>query len=310
MTSYWWVNQGQSYFQEIGGGYLWAPKKQRDGSSLRSYDLMVELEPGDIVFSHFKGQIQARGIVVSRAASAGQPPDLLKVGENLWNNDGWQIDVEFEVTPKTFSTKENQAVISSHLLSEYPKPISSNGSASQKNYLTRISPKLAMIINESLESGTLNEVKVLESIDALAIDLFDVLGVDLDGLSTEKRQEILARRGQGLFRNRVRNFEKCCRVTRVSDARLLIASHIKPWKDCSDLERLNGANGLLLSPHVDKLFDSGLMTFSGQGKIYFSRKLSTGDIHKWNLQNLSEVGKFTSLQSHFLEFHNDVRFQA
>ena len=44
-------------------------------------------------------------------------------------------------------------------------------------------------------------------------------------------------------------------MTVLERQQFLVASHIKPWRNCDNSERLSGANGLLLSPHVDKLFD-------------------------------------------------------
>ncbi|CAM5798368.1 HNH endonuclease [Rhizobacter fulvus] len=46
---------------------------------------------------------------------------------------------------------------------------------------------------------------------------------------------------------------------------LLIASHIKPWRDSSNVERLDPTNGLLIAVHVDKLFDRHLLSFELQG---------------------------------------------
>ena len=54
---------------------------------------------------------------------------------------------------------------------------------------------------------------------------------------------------------------------------MLIASHIKPWKDSTNTERLDVFNGLLLIPNLDKAFDSGLITFDNNGKIKISSKL-------------------------------------
>ncbi|WP_410488879.1 HNH endonuclease [Aeromonas hydrophila] len=60
--------------------------------------------------------------------------------------------------------------------------------------------------------------------------------------------------------------ESACRVTGVTNKALLIASHIKPWSKCVDNEeRLNGHNGLLPSPHINNLFDHGMLTFSDTG---------------------------------------------
>jgi hypothetical protein len=64
--------------------------------------------------------------------------------------------------------------------------------------------------------------------------------VDSDVEPTFKEQLVKARRGQGVFRSSVLLTETECRVTRVSDPKHLRASHIKPWRDATNAERLNG----------------------------------------------------------------------
>ena len=58
-------------------------------------------------------------------------------------------------------------------------------------------------------------------------------------------------------------------MTRVNEPRHLRASHIKPWRDATDVERLDGSNGLLLSPHIDHLFDEGYLMFSSGQELVF-----------------------------------------
>ena len=86
---------------------------------------MLDIQPGDVVFSHYKGKIVARGFVTKSAISSDQPLDLLKVGEGVWNNDGWLVEVEFLRTSNFFSPKENFPEVLTLLLEEYPKPIAS-----------------------------------------------------------------------------------------------------------------------------------------------------------------------------------------
>src|SRR5579859_882632 len=76
--------------------------------------------------------------------------------------------------------------------------------------------------------------------------------------SRNGRQAIVnARRGQGLFKQRVMAIERRCRVTLVENPLHLVASHCKPWRDATNEERLDGENGLLLTPFIDHLFDRG-----------------------------------------------------
>ena len=78
---------------------------------------------------------------------------------------------------------------------------------------------------------------------------------------TMKEQLVKSRRGQGIFKINVRRNEKACRVTGVTNPRNLRASHIKPWKDCSDMEKLNGCNGFLLGPTLTTYLTEGLFPF-------------------------------------------------
>jgi len=100
---------------------------------------------------------------------------------------------------------------------------------------------------------------------------------------TEKDQLIKSRIGQGRFRNGI--FLDCdfCPITLVKDTRLLVASHIKPWSASSNAERLDPKNGVLLTPTIDKLFDSGFISFSDNREIIISDWLSQDTLQKLNL---------------------------
>lgn len=71
----------------------------------------------------------------------------------------------------------------------------------------------------------------------------------------------------------------------MNDVRFLIASHIKPWKDSSNNERLDENNGFLLCPHHDSVFDKGLISFSDDGKILIWKSI---DARTRRLLNIDE----------------------
>ena len=81
---------------------------------------------------------------------------------------------------------------------------------------------------------------------------------------------VRARKGQGLFKERVGKIESRCRITGVENPVHLVASHCKPWCDSSNAERLNGENGLLLTPSIDHLFDRGFIGFENNGALIIS----------------------------------------
>jgi hypothetical protein len=127
---------------------------------------------------------------------------------------------------------------------------------------------------------------------------------------TQKQQLVLARRGQGVFKANVRLNEMACRLTAVDDPHYLIASHIKPWRDCSDLEKLDGCNGLLLSPHVDRLFDRGLISFADDGAVLKSPALPAEVWTAWGLDGVTSVGAFNPSQRGYLAIHRSTYFKA
>jgi hypothetical protein len=102
--------------------------------------------------------------------------------------------------------------------------------------------------------------------------VFDLEAVRHDSTrnATVIEQLIFARLGQGKFRKALIKEQPTCYVTKFADDRLLVASHIKPWRESSDEERLDPKNGLLLVPQLDRAFDLGMISFSKDGKILIS----------------------------------------
>src|SRR5207237_10324613 len=114
--------------------------------------------------------------------------------------------------------------------------------------------------------------------------------VESDVGPTFREQLVKARRGQGVFRSSVLLTETECRVTHVADAKHLRASHIKPWRDATNAERLNGSNGLLLSPHIDHLFDQGYISFSNSEELLVVPDVRRGLLDAWCIDAGAKIG--------------------
>lgn len=303
---YWWVNQKQTHRHEIGNGFLWSPKKNSDGSTSPFYNFMTEIQPGDIVFSYVNRQIIAVGVATSRAFTSIKPQEFGRAGET-WSSEGWKVDVDFQIVDSPIAPRNHWSIISP-LLPELYSPLQSNGSGNQA-YLFSISTELGALLLNLLGIEELNW-EVL-SLDELKFDESEQEIIrDATIQETLKPTLVLARRGQGKFRERVRNFERSCRVTGVSAEKLLIASHIKPWASSTNEERLSGHNGLFLSPHIDKLFDSGFMSFEDSGKILVSPQLDDDVLSKWHIDTTTRVRRFGADQAYFLEHHRKDVFRA
>ncbi|PWI28883.1 hypothetical protein DI383_14410 [Flavobacteriaceae bacterium LYZ1037] len=127
---------------------------------------------------------------------------------------------------------------------------------------------------------------------------------------TEKNQIIKSRIGQGYFRRSL--IQNCgyCPMTLIDDTRLLTASHIKPWRDCTNEERLNVNNGILLTPTYDRLFDKGYISFRNDKSLIISSLISENNIQKLGLTQNMQIEHLPIVgREIYLEYHRDVILQ-
>lgn len=315
---YWWVNQNQTYRHEVRGGYLWSPKKKKDDSRNPFYEFMREVSPGDLVFSFADTWIRAFGVARSNAYEAPKPSEFGGTGRN-WGNIGWRVDVGFHEVDKGFRPVDWIEKLRPLLPQRYA-PLRPNGHGVQSIYLTEIPEPLAMAMAELLSAEALAFART-EIVDRLVLapsaemvlweeHIAKSIERDADVQATEKEALILSRRGQGLFRSRVAAIESRCRVTSVDRPEHLRASHCKPWRDSSNTERLDGENGLLLTPSIDHLFDRGFISFESSGRLLVSPVAHRPSLQRMGIDVDREVtvGRFTSRQDRYLEFHRDAVF--
>jgi len=121
----------------------------------------------------------------------------------------------------------------------------------------------------------------------------------------EKQTLVMSRRGQGKFKSNVSAIESGCRITGTRVKKHLIASHINPWAKSNDEEKLDGNNGLLLAPHVDHLFNIGLISFKDNGDLMVSSRMSKSILGEWSLPKSKNVGKFNAKQRKYLKMHRE-----
>jgi len=311
--NYWWVNQNQTAEQEIQGGYLWSPKHAKGERTISAYENMKEIEPGDIIFSYYNLCIAHYGIATSRAMSSPKPEEFGKIG-SYWADSGWYVSVQWvPLGPVDRDTVGTQA---SHLFDKFESPFTINYTVKQA-YLFRIARTAADFI---MAQGKISPFEYADQALALEPSFF-VAEQKIDDLVeraieqrtdlaiTEKETIIQARRGQGLFRENLGRIEKACRITQVDDPRILIASHIKPWRACeSTHEKLDGNNGLLLTPTMDRLFDHRYLTFENDGRAVLSKKIQMETYERIGLypQKGLNVGPFNRQQCKYLKYHREI----
>ena len=127
---------------------------------------------------------------------------------------------------------------------------------------------------------------------------------------TERMVLMKAKIGQGAYRDGLmQKYGGKCVITGISQPKLLIASHIKPWIVSTNQERIDVNNGLLLSANMDKLFDSGLMTFENDGRMRISPYLGKENSKLLGVANNMVVDFLPTKELlEYMEYHRDVLF--
>jgi predicted restriction endonuclease len=131
-------------------------------------------------------------------------------------------------------------------------------------------------------------------------DLRDILNVN-EG-ATERVARIVQRLGQGKFRDRLLSLSAECCVTHCRRVELIRASHIKPWAESDNRERVDPYNGLLLMPNLDLAFDRGLISFAADGTLLVSQQLRGEDVALLGIQGGTRI-KVHSRNQKYLRYH-------
>jgi putative restriction endonuclease len=317
---YWWVNQNQTYRHEFAGGYLWSPKRKANGARNPFYEFMREVAPGDVVFSFSDTLIPAIGIARTYCYESPKPQEFGTAGLN-WSAIGWKVDVAFRALDKPIRPSEHMSRLRPLLPEKYFPLNPETGHGLQSVYLTEVPAAMGLALLTLIGSEA---TQVRDAAQAVAtasrespapeptleeweqrVESNIVTSATLT--DTERQALVMARRGQGLFRQQVQKVEKACRITKVDRPEHLIASHAKPWRDSTNDERLDGENGLLLTPTVDHLFDRGFISFEGNGQLIVSPVAHAESLRRMGVDPAKpvSVGAFSEGQRRYLEYHRE-----
>lgn len=178
-----------------------------------------------------------------------------------------------------------------------------NGGSSDIHYGIPFSfesvPSLQKFMSQLLRRPT----DVFEDLEAATYELRKVP-------STERDAIIKSRIGQGPFRDALERYWIGCAITECRVMPVLRASHIKPWRESSNEERLDLYNGLLLTANLDALFDRGLLTFKDDGDALLSSKLLLAEARLLGVDHAFRLKKVDSKHQQYLAFHRANVFIA
>ncbi len=129
-----------------------------------------------------------------------------------------------------------------------------------------------------------------------------------ESVITSSIAEVITRVGQERFRKDLIDYWKGCSLTGCDLISILRASHIKPWKDSNNVERLDVYNGLLLLPTLDVLFDKGYISFSDNGTILISSEIENKQT-EFSLTKENKLSQFKEKHKSYLKYHRENVFK-
>ena len=96
--AYWWVSQNKTFKEEFDGGYLWAPKANKNGRTFHHWDSMSKVRAGDIIFSYVAQHIKAISTAEGPAYSSNRPSEFQP---SDWETEGWKISAKYKLLDKS-----------------------------------------------------------------------------------------------------------------------------------------------------------------------------------------------------------------
>lgn len=308
--NYWWVNHKQTFRAELEGGYIWSPFHNKNRRRNQTYINLTLTTPGDLVISYANTQIAAIGTVIDHHREQGKPEEFGKAGD-AWDQNGWAVPISWVQLPAPIKPKQHLNKIAPLLPQRYSPIQPDSGNGNQSCYLAHIPDGLGELILSIADPEEITVVSEVRDCQKYLAEEAAKEAVSKDDIEpTMKEQVVQARLGQGKFRVRLEELEKACRVTGEPNPALLIASHIKPWRDCTNEERLDGNNGLLLAPHIDKLFDKGWISFSDGGDLLCYELGAKEPLLRWGIVLPVNVGHFSLKQRRYLRYHRKHVFKG
>jgi hypothetical protein len=161
-------------------------------------------------------------------------------------------------------------------------------------------------IIDKIPTERLNELRNSESV--LVQDLIEIERQSID--ETEKEALAMLRIGQGRFRDDLLEYwGYSCAVTGSKTLRAIRASHIQPWRNSSQKQRLDRENGLPLTAGLDALFDAGLISFDETGKMLISPELHADEHQFFAIHFGSLRRKPTKRMAEYLAYHRETIFK-
>lgn len=255
------VMQGETYREEKRLGILRAPTKDKSGATPHSWERVKLLQKGDRTFHYAKGALVAVGTIQEDAheQSAGMA------------EAEWIAPCEYLELDSPLEIASCIKIVAEHLPIKY-SAFQPDGNGNS-GYVFPCNESLALVFLELLSSSKWRNIEQLEFVyDAVREEKYNSLTawmMDSEYLIRRKFRDLKSQ----FKATQMERWGNQCAICGLDNPALLRAAYSKPWKDSSDAERTNPANGVLLCANHAALYESGQISFTGFGTLRMSTAL-------------------------------------
>lgn len=292
---FYWVNLGTTHKAVVDQNFLWAPLSPTgDNGKVVTrvhWDNVGHVEKGDLIFCCYNQRISFLAIARANSYRGIRPANS---SFNEWDEIGNRVDVDIIDIDRKIHRDE----ISAEFIERFDKrtgpSVFNNKATLNQIYMAHLPADAGLFLLEAVHQAGLFEQAAIESGE-----------VSNQRISQTTREALVqARVGQGKFRaDLIQRWSGKCALTGLANINLMVASHIDAWALCDNKARLDPDNGLLLAPHIDRLFDRGLITFEAHGKLQISDKLGSEERYIFALDRFNGIETLTPGNVAYLERH-------
>ncbi|PIC85202.1 restriction endonuclease [Sporosarcina sp. P20a] len=300
------VMQGRTYDEEKELGVLWSLQQDSIGNVHHFWERMKEVDEGDRIFHYVKGDIVAISVAKSSYREERKPSSIRLTDSE--DAKGYLVEVEYHELDKPLTIADCFDELLPLLPIKY-SAFQENGNGNQ-GYLFPCNEELTIKLVELIADLNIYEIDeeqlefVMGTVQKTEHDfLIPVLA------ETESETKTKVRMGHQRFRNELMQlWNDQCALCDIELPELLQASYAKPWKDCTNNERVDPNNGILLCRNHDALYHYGFIAFDGTGKIHISSRILEEDYEKYGLHSKMRVNR-TENNKPYLKWHKKHMFK-
>ena len=276
------VMQGRTFEEEKAHEVICSSIYNKKGETPHSWARMKEVKRGDFIFHYVKGEIIAVSTAQGHYLEQPIPYKTQEVG--------YVIPTHYLPLNHPLSIKQHIASVQPLLPIKYAA-FQPNGDGNQ-GYLYPCNEMLALHFLEMIIDTNL----YLDDMEQLELAIGAVITKERENELAVTLNDTIAKTN-AKFRKFEKQYEKAmlekwqhqCALCETNVPALLEATYSKPWKDCTDEEKLNPMNGLLLCKNHAALYKNGLIAFNGSGKIHIADELEAASYNVLQIRQNSFV---------------------